>query len=248
MCSVHTTVAAGACRDRQHVHIVPCSRSAVIAAFLPDKFPPLPTCMQVRVNWAAQREQKVDTTSHFHIFVGDLAPEINDRALLEAFSVIPSCSDARVVWDHTTGRCTEAPLAHPSASKPALMLRCFAAASAWPGVERMQSLVHVACPAAAAAPATVTIDLSAWHAGRPPTPPPAGSSCPRVNRQRFRCRSKGYGFVSYSTREGAERAIREIGGTQIGSRVVRCGWAHHKRDTLQGADYLTIDQVRGVWL
>jgi len=50
--------------------------------------------------------------------------------------------------------------------------------------------------------------------------------------------------VSYSTREGAERAIREVGGTQIGSRVVRCGWAHHKRDTLQGADYLTIDQVR----
>ena len=49
--------------------------------------------------------------------------------------------------------------------------------------------------------------------------------------------------MSYSTREGAERAIREIGGTQIGSRVVRCGWAHHKRDTLQGADYLTIDQV-----
>ena len=61
--------------------------------------------VQVRVNWAAQREQKVDTTSHFHIFVGDLAPEINDRALLEAFSVIPTCSDARVVWDHTTGRC-----------------------------------------------------------------------------------------------------------------------------------------------
>ena len=58
----------------------------------------------MRVNWAAQREQKVDTTSHFHIFVGDLAPEINDRALLEAFSVIPTCSDARVVWDHTTGR------------------------------------------------------------------------------------------------------------------------------------------------
>jgi len=50
--------------------------------------------------------------------------------------------------------------------------------------------------------------------------------------------------VSYSTREGAERAIREVGGTQIGSRVVRCGWAHHKRDTLQGADYLTIDQAR----
>ena len=69
---------------------------------------PWQTLVQVRVNWAAQREQKVDTTSHFHIFVGDLAPEINDRALLEAFSVIPSCSDARVVWDHTTGRCVEA--------------------------------------------------------------------------------------------------------------------------------------------
>ena len=60
---------------------------------------------EVRVNWAAQREQKVDTTAHFHIFVGDLAAEVNDRMLQEAFSVLPGCSDARVVWDHTTGRC-----------------------------------------------------------------------------------------------------------------------------------------------
>ena len=75
------------------------------------------------MNWAAQREQKVDTTSHFHIFVGDLAPEINDRALLEAFSVIPSCSDARVVWDHTTGRCAGAITGQSSFSPTAPRLR-----------------------------------------------------------------------------------------------------------------------------
>ena len=64
--------------------------------------------MQVRVNWAFQKDQREDTSQHCHIFVGDLSNEINDRALFEAFEHCGNCSDARVMWDHATGRCETA--------------------------------------------------------------------------------------------------------------------------------------------
>ncbi|KAG5537992.1 hypothetical protein RHGRI_025178 [Rhododendron griersonianum] len=41
---------------------------------------------------------------HYNIFVGDLCPEVNDAMLFACFSVYPSCSDARVMWDQKTGR------------------------------------------------------------------------------------------------------------------------------------------------
>ena len=56
------------------------------------------------MNWAFQKDQREDTTAHFHIFVGDLSSEVTDRALFEAFQSCGGCSDARVMWDHSTGR------------------------------------------------------------------------------------------------------------------------------------------------
>ena len=59
---------------------------------------------EVRVNWAFQKDQREDTTAHFHIFVGDLSSEVTDRMLLDTFQSCGGCSDARVMWDHSTGR------------------------------------------------------------------------------------------------------------------------------------------------
>ncbi|KAE8244726.1 hypothetical protein A4X13_0g6323 [Tilletia indica] len=39
-----------------------------------------------------------------HVFVGDLAPEINDEALRKAFSAFGSLSEARVMWDMVSGK------------------------------------------------------------------------------------------------------------------------------------------------
>ncbi|ONK61133.1 uncharacterized protein A4U43_C08F26580 [Asparagus officinalis] len=58
----------------------------------------------IKVNWAYASSQREDTSGHFNIFVGDLSPEITDNALFACFSVYPSCSDARVMWDQKTGR------------------------------------------------------------------------------------------------------------------------------------------------
>jgi len=62
----------------------------------------------IRVNWAYQggSQQKEDTTStnHYHIFVGDLSSEVNDEELGRHFAKFPSLSEARVMWDTSTGR------------------------------------------------------------------------------------------------------------------------------------------------
>ncbi|XP_023633057.1 oligouridylate-binding protein 1B isoform X1 [Capsella rubella] len=58
----------------------------------------------IKVNWAYASGQREDTSSHFNIFVGDLSPEVTDAMLFNCFSVYPTCSDARVMWDQKTGR------------------------------------------------------------------------------------------------------------------------------------------------
>lgn len=58
----------------------------------------------IKVNWAFASGQREDTSGHFHIFVGDLSPEVTDATLHAYFSNYASCSDARVMWDNKTGR------------------------------------------------------------------------------------------------------------------------------------------------
>ncbi|KAI9317525.1 hypothetical protein BX666DRAFT_1938095 [Dichotomocladium elegans] len=60
---------------------------------------------EIRVNWAAQGSaQKEDTANHYHIFVGDLSPEVTDEVLGSAFTLFRSMSEARVMWDQSTGK------------------------------------------------------------------------------------------------------------------------------------------------
>ncbi|KAI9492853.1 hypothetical protein BDB00DRAFT_929474 [Zychaea mexicana] len=60
---------------------------------------------EIRVNWAAQGSaQKEDTTGHYHIFVGDLSPEVTDEVLTSAFTPFRTLSEARVMWDQSTGK------------------------------------------------------------------------------------------------------------------------------------------------
>ncbi|KAJ2464760.1 E3 ubiquitin-protein ligase pub1, partial [Coemansia sp. RSA 2322] len=69
---------------------------------------------EIRVNWAFTSgggsgsgsgfQMQEDTNNHFHIFVGDLSAEVNDQVLGKAFGVYPSVSDARVMWDMTSGK------------------------------------------------------------------------------------------------------------------------------------------------
>ncbi|KAI2809273.1 hypothetical protein RDWZM_003399 [Blomia tropicalis] len=60
---------------------------------------------EIKVNWATSpgfTGPKQDTSKHFHIFVGDLSPEIETQQLREAFTPFGEISDCRVVRDPHT--------------------------------------------------------------------------------------------------------------------------------------------------
>lgn len=60
---------------------------------------------EIRVNWAYQgTTNKEDTTNHYHVFVGDLSPEVTDEVLSKAFAAFGTLSDARVMWDMNSGK------------------------------------------------------------------------------------------------------------------------------------------------
>uniref|UniRef100_A0A8C7CRG7 RRM domain-containing protein n=1 Tax=Oncorhynchus kisutch TaxID=8019 RepID=A0A8C7CRG7_ONCKI len=60
---------------------------------------------EVKVNWATTpSSQKKDTSNHFHVFVGDLSPEITTDDVKAAFGPFGRISDARVVKDIATGK------------------------------------------------------------------------------------------------------------------------------------------------
>ncbi|KAI6222518.1 hypothetical protein M3Y95_00902000 [Aphelenchoides besseyi] len=59
---------------------------------------------EMKVNWATQpgTQQKIDTSRHYHVFVGDLSPEVDNKALKDAFNPFGDVSDAKVIRDPQT--------------------------------------------------------------------------------------------------------------------------------------------------
>ncbi|KAG2198908.1 uncharacterized protein EV154DRAFT_510674 [Mucor mucedo] len=60
---------------------------------------------EIKVNWAQQGQQltKEEAPSHFQIFIGDLAPEITDDLLSQAFGVFGTMVNAHVMRDTMSG-------------------------------------------------------------------------------------------------------------------------------------------------
>ncbi|CEP13864.1 hypothetical protein [Parasitella parasitica] len=60
---------------------------------------------EIKVNWAqqGQHSQKEETPNHHQIFIGDLAPEITDELLSQAFGVFGNLVNAHVMRDTMSG-------------------------------------------------------------------------------------------------------------------------------------------------
>ncbi|KIH68702.1 hypothetical protein ANCDUO_00958 [Ancylostoma duodenale] len=97
---------------------------------------------------------------HFHVFVGDLSPEVDNAVLKEAFAVHGEVSEAKVIRDSQTQK------------------------------------------------------------------------------------SKGYGFVSYPSKENAEKAIASMNGHWLGRRAIRTNWAT-RRPSDEAREKLTFEQAQG---
>ncbi|KAF8929761.1 hypothetical protein EDD21DRAFT_374365 [Dissophora ornata] len=201
---------------------------------------------EIKVNWAftGQVAGKEDTASHYHIFIGDLSPEINDEGLSSAFGVFGTMTDARVMWDPSSGKSrgygfaaykerTDAERAIASMNGQALgnrAVRCnWASQRGMPGPAFHHAGMHHAGNSfkmvASQAPqfnTTVYVGNLPPHTTQEDLVPffqPFGA----VVDIRLQA-DRGFAFVKLETHEKAANAIVRLAGTMINGRPAKMSW------------------------
>ncbi|CAG6017815.1 nucleolysin TIAR [Menidia menidia] len=204
---------------------------------------------EVKVNWATTpSSQKKDTSNHFHVFVGDLNPEISTEDVRAAFAPFGKISDARVVKDMTTGKS-----------------KGYGFVSFYNKLDAENAIVHMAGQWLGGRQIRTN-----WATRKPPAPKSAqdnGSkqlkfddvvtqSSPQnctvycggiqsglsehLMRQTFSpfgqimevrvFPEKGYSFIRFSSHDSAAHAIVSVNGTAIEGHIVKCYWGKESPD------------------
>uniref|UniRef100_A0A8C9D5Y9 Cytotoxic granule associated RNA binding protein TIA1 n=1 Tax=Panthera leo TaxID=9689 RepID=A0A8C9D5Y9_PANLE len=225
---------------------------------------------EVKVNWATTpSSQKKDTSSstvvstqrsqdHFHVFVGDLSPEITTEDIKAAFAPFGRISDARVVKDMATGK-----------SKGYGFVSFFNKWDAENAIQQMggqwlggrQIRTNWATrkpPAPKSTYESNTKQLSYDEVVNQSSPSNCTVYCGGVTsglteqlmRQTFSpfgqimeirvFPDKGYSFVRFNSHESAAHAIVSVNGTTIEGHVVKCYWGKETLDMIN-----PVQQVRG---
>ncbi|KAM9285370.1 nucleolysin TIAR isoform 3-T3 [Morus bassanus] len=204
---------------------------------------------EVKVNWATTpSSQKKDTSNHFHVFVGDLSPEITTEDIKSAFAPFGKISDARVVKDMATGKS-----------------KGYGFVSFYNKLDAENAIVHMGGQWLGGRQIRTN-----WATRKPPAPKSTqenntkqlrfedvvNQSSPKnctvycggiasgltdqLMRQTFSpfgqimeirvFPEKGYSFVRFSTHESAAHAIVSVNGTTIEGHVVKCYWGKESPD------------------
>ncbi|KAM3925688.1 cytotoxic granule associated RNA binding protein TIA1 isoform 2-T2 [Leptodactylus fuscus] len=224
---------------------------------------------EVKVNWATTpSSQKKDANNHFHVFVGDLSPEITTDDIKAAFGPFGRISDARVVKDMTTGK-----------SKGYGFVSFFNKWDAENAITQMggqwlggrQIRTNWATrkpPAPKSTYESNTKQLSYEEVVNQSSPSNCTVYCGGVTsglteqlmRQTFSpfgqimevrvFPDKGYSFVRFSAHESAAHAIVSVNGTTIEGHVVKCYWGKETPDmlnTVQQQSQISFPPPYGQW-
>ncbi|XP_042561601.1 nucleolysin TIA-1-like isoform X1 [Clupea harengus] len=206
---------------------------------------------EMKVNWASMpSSQKKDTSNHFHVFVGDLSPEITTDDVRAAFAPFGKISDARVVKDLATGK-----------SKGYGFVSFFNKWDAENAIQQMggqwlggrQIRTNWATrkpPAPKATSETNAKHLSFDDVLNQSSPSNCTVYCggvvtglsEHVMRQTFSpfghimevrvFPEKGYSFIRFSTHEEAAHAIVSVNGSSVEGHTVKCYWGKETPDTM----------------
>uniref|UniRef100_A0A7N8WZR8 Nucleolysin TIAR n=1 Tax=Mastacembelus armatus TaxID=205130 RepID=A0A7N8WZR8_9TELE len=214
---------------------------------------------EVKVNWATTpSSQKKDTSNHFHVFVGDLSPEITTEDVKAAFAPFGKISDARVVKDMTTGKS-----------------KGYGFVSFYNKLDAENAIINMGGQWLGGRQIRTN-----WATRKPPAPKTAqdngskqlrfddvvSQSSPQnctvycggiqsglsehVMRQTFSpfgqimeirvFPEKGYSFIRFSSHDSAAHAIVSVNGTVIEGHIVKCFWGKESPDmakNLQQVEY-----------
>lgn len=203
---------------------------------------------EVKLNWAVAGAQKEDTSGHFHIFVGDLSPEIDDNTLREAFQAFGALTDARVMWDQTTGRSRGygfVAFKQQADAEQAIQDMN----GQWLGTRSIRvNWANQKTNTPKAAPASgLDYNTVYYQASATVTTVYVGNMGPEISEADLRATfaqygvieevktyyDKGYGFVRYQNHESAARAIVGAHGLQVNGRQIRCAWGKDKQQQQQ---------------
>uniref|UniRef100_A0A671Y454 Nucleolysin TIAR n=1 Tax=Sparus aurata TaxID=8175 RepID=A0A671Y454_SPAAU len=217
---------------------------------------------EVKVNWATTpSSQKKDTSNHFHVFVGDLSPEITTEDVKAAFAPFGKISDARVVKDMTTGKS-----------------KGYGFVSFFNKLDAENAIINMGGQWLGGRQIRTN-----WATRKPPAPKSAqdnGSkhlrfddvvtqSSPQnctvycggiqsglsehVMRQTFSpfgqimeirvFPEKGYSFIRFSSHDSAAHAIVSVNGTIIEGHIVKCFWGKESPDMAKNPQHLLQNKV-----
>ncbi|XP_041992179.1 polyadenylate-binding protein RBP47-like isoform X2 [Salvia splendens] len=203
-----------------------------------------------RLNWAAfsTSDRRPEAGSELSIFVGDLAPEVNDELLHETFaSRYPSVKDAKVVVDLNTGR-----------SKGYGFVRFNDENEKSKAVEEMNGVECSNRPMRVGVATPKKYSSQQQHYSQGQSEYESSSTTIFVGgldsevtddmlRESFSPfgelvsvkipARKGCGFVQYAIRSNAEDAINRLNGTVIGKQKVRLSWGRSLNNKQPRGDY-----------
>jgi len=197
---------------------------------------------ELDVNRAHRNTTREHTANHFHLFVGDLAGDVDDMNLFNIFSKIGDCTDARVMWDPSSHRSrgygfvsfrvqqdAEKAIREMNGqfvgSRP---VRVNWAAQRQPAIHYARNVMMMPPHAAPQAVAQRTVYIG--NIGPEVTQHMLTAKLQEVapvQEMRF-TPEKGYAFVGLQSHEEAVRIIQRLNGLQLGSKPLKVAWG--KRD------------------
>lgn len=196
----------------------------------------------MKVNWATQpgTQQKVDTSKHFHVFVGDLSPEVDQKTLQDAFAPFGAISDVKVIKDPATQKSKGYGfVSYPRREEAERAIEQMN--GQWLGRRTIRTNWATRKPADGATGqafnrptmeevlSQTTRDNTSVYVGN--MPPNASEDEIRKVFGRFgsitdirHFKAQGYSFVKFDTKEAAARAIIEMNSGEMMGQVIKCSW------------------------
>ncbi|KAM9364668.1 nucleolysin TIAR isoform 2-T2 [Pholidichthys leucotaenia] len=220
---------------------------------------------EVKVNWATTpSSQKKDTSNHFHVFVGDLNPEITTEDVRAAFAPFGQISDARVVRDLTTGKSKGygfVSFYNKLDAENAIINM----AGQWIGGRQIRTnWATRKPPAPKSAQDNGTKQLRFDDVVTQSSPQNCTVYCGGIQsglsehlmRQTFSpfgqilevrvFPEKGYSFIRFSSHDSAAHAIVSVNGTVIEGHIVKCYWGKESHDMTKNQQQVDYSQW-GQW-
>lgn len=195
---------------------------------------------EMRTNWSPRNQSpKIDTSNHFHVFVGDLSAEVDNCMLKAAFQKFGEVSEAKVIRDSRTLKSrgygfVSFPIKEHAEKAIEKMngqmigrrqIRTNWAVRKLAGSEEnaMKQLTYEEI-----FNATHAANTSVYVGGITPTITEEElmqlfATIATVSEVRL-FKQQGYAFVRYLTKEAATQAIITMNGKELNGQKIRCSW------------------------